>query len=546
MILSSFDVYNLLTADPILNSLSKVYITESRPTVEAGDQIYVYIKKYPTVSEFEASWDIWIINYSDDSLDLFIAQAKRILPRFIVSSIGEITKASTVALLTSQTVIEPTPSASEIASSAARELESKFNSLKETVEDRLLLVGPGRPGRDGIDGKDGIDGTDGKDGKDLDATEVSLGDLKDVSTDEAKAGQVLTFDGIGNWIPSFVSKRTTKLGAGLSQSEVILLEGLMETGEPMGHSNRAESTISFDDSTRTFTIAPVSQTFTVWVKSKRFVINEPRQVQILDVTGLYYVYFDENGELLYKTEFFDFASEAFVSYIYWDADINQALYVAEERHGIVLDWQTHEYLHRTRGASIASGFDILNYTIQGTGSLASDAQFDISNGTFFDEDIRIQITHSNSPTSNSFQQDLQGPARIPVLYKLNSTWKLDSATDYPLKMGSVHPYFNSFSGELGSIVEVSSNKYVNYYIVATNNLRYPVASLMGQAEYNNASDASAESFSDLQLQGFPSKEFRFLYKVTFRTSNYTNAVNAIIQSIQDIRYYSDLPSVIAP
>jgi hypothetical protein len=411
----------------------------------------------------------------------------------------------------------------------------------------MLLVGPGRPGKDGKngkDGRDGLNGRDGADGKDLTATEVELGDLKNVFVDDAKRNQVLAFDGT-DWIPKFVEKRSTVRG-GLTESELTVIEGLLQTGEPMGHLNRAESTLSFDNATRTLTISPIGDTFTVWVKAKRFVFDSPQQVQIPNITDLYYVYFDEFGELKQKTSFFTFSSEALTSYVYWDADAGICSYLAEERHGIVLDWQTHEYLHRTRGAAIASGFDISNYTLNGTGTLNSDVQFDISNGTFFDEDVKIDIAHSAVPSPDSFQQILQGPAQLPILYRLGSVWKYDAATVFPVKKGTNHIYYNSIVSGVGSLIEAESNKYVNYYIVATNNLKAPVVSLMSEHEYANISNAREESFSDLSLIDFPSKEFRFLYKLICRTANYTNTVNAVIQEIQDIRYYSDLPSVIAP
>ena len=68
----------------------------------------------------------------------------------------------------------------------------------------------------------------------------------------------------------------------------------------------------------------------------------------------------------------------------------------DERHGIVMDWATHEYLHRTRGAAIANGFDIYNYIINGGGATLANVQFSLTNGTFFDEDLQVDITTGGS------------------------------------------------------------------------------------------------------------------------------------------------------
>jgi hypothetical protein len=546
VILSASDIYGLLTRDPILGTLTTVYIVETRPVFSNQNGVHIYIKKYPLLYEFEATWNIWIVDYDEEPLDIVIEQIKSLLPQFKIVENGAIIKAVTTELRTDGTEAEPLPPGPTVAEVVSDQVNLKFEELRQSIEDRMLLVGPGRPGRngeDGLDGKDGRDGKDGVDGRDLDATEVELGDLANVLVDDAKRGQVLAYDG-QDWVPEYVTKRHSYGSGGLTDAEVTIIEGLLETGEPMGHSNRSESTMSFDDTTRTFTIAPVGDMFKVWVRSKRFIIDSPRQVQIPDITDLYYIYFDENGDLLYKTQFFTFSSDGLTSYIYWDADENKASYFGEERHGIVLDWQTHEYLHRTRGASIANGFDISNYTLAGTGTLESDVQFDVSNGTFFDEDIKIDITHSATPVTNSFQQILQGPAELPVLYRLGDVWKFDAATEIPVKSGLNHTYYNPITAGAGALVEADSGKHLNYYVMATNNLKAPVVSLMGQQQYVNIASAEAESFSDLLLEDFPSKEFRFLYKLVLRTSNYTNSANAIIEKIQDIRYYSDIPSAL--
>jgi len=545
VILSASDIYSVLVRDPILGGLTSIRIVEARPELGDDDGVHIYIKKYPTVEEFEATWNIWIVDYDEEPLDIVIEQIRQLLPRFKIVENGAIIKATTTELRVEKTEIKPLPPGPSVETILSDRLDSKFEELRQSIEDRMLLVGPGRPGRDGrdgLDGKNGEDGEDGLNGKDLDATDAELGDLSDVFVSDAKRRQFLMFDG-SSWVPSFVPQ-IIKGGGGLTQVEATVIEGLLETGEPMGHSNRSESVMSFDNATRTFTIAPIGESFRVWVRGKRFIINSPRQVQVPDVTDLYYIYFDENGDLLYKTQFFTFDSEALTSYVYWDADDNKCSYFAEERHGIVLDWQTHEYLHRTRGASIANGFDISNYTIGGTGTLESDVQFDISNGTFFDEDVKNDITHSPTPAADSFQQILQGPAELPVLYRLGDVWKFDTATEIPVKPGPNHTYYNQITAGAGALVEAAAGRHLNYYVAATNNLKAPVVSLMGQHQYTNIASAEAESFSDLVLQDFPSKEFRFLYKLILRTSNYTNSANAIIEKIQDIRYYSDIPSAL--
>lgn len=186
--------------------LAKVRVVDQRLPAEVENGVFVYVKKYPSVEEFEATWDIWIVDYDGDPLDVVIAQMRKLLPRFTVVEDGMITRVTTTELRTPKTEIKPTPIGPESQIPTISDLDSRFNELREIIQDQMLLVGPGRPGRNGKDGKDGNDGRDGKDGtdgKDLDATETDLGDLRDVYVADAKRRQFLMFDG-SSWVPSFV------------------------------------------------------------------------------------------------------------------------------------------------------------------------------------------------------------------------------------------------------------------------------------------------------------------------------------------------------
>lgn len=538
MITSSSDIYRSLAGDALISAIAKVRIIDGAPSLRPEDGTIIYVSKYPKDSEFEATWFLWIIDFDNEPLDVVISQIRKLFPGFEVLEDGAILKGALREIKTTRTELAPVKPQAISIEPYLEALNEKFEELRESIEDRMLLVNSGRPGRDGKDGKDGSPGRDGRDGRDLVATEANLNDLNDVFVDDAKKGQVLTYDG-DTWVSKFVEQSLGGGGGGLSQSELNILQGIKEGGEPMGFVDRFASAITFDDASRTLTISPVADDFVVWVKSKRFIIKQPLSVQIPDTTGLYFVFFDTEGNLAYQTDYFYWDSEAPTAYVYWDADLNTCPYLADERHGIVLDWQTHEYLHRTRGSAFANGFAISNFVINGDSALDSSAQFDLNGGTFFDEDLQIDITHSATPDPALFQQDLQGPARCGVFYKVGTVWKFDAATDFAFKMGPTRPYYNSHTGGTGSLTESSNNRFVNYYIVATHNLKAPIVSLMGQAQYVNITDAQNEDFGSLGLVGFPSKEFRFLYKIIFKTGNFANSVDCVIAGVQDLRSYSE-------
>jgi hypothetical protein len=308
------------------------------------------------------------------------------------------------------------------------------------------------------------------------------------------------------------------------------------SGEPIGHTDKAQSSISFNNATRTFTIAPTATSFEVWCKGVKYEYSTAQTVVIPNTTGLHFIYFNAFGVLSTQMSYFTWEEHAPTAYVYWNATTGTAIYFGDERHGITLDWQTHEYLHRTRGAAIANGFAASGYTTTGLGATDADAQIDIGGGTFFDEDMQVDIVSTNSPVANTWQQDLSGPARIPVLYLSGSAWVIDTPTNFPFKVVGGIPQYNLYSGGTWSTASVNNNEYFVSWILATNNLNYPVLSIISQAPTNQLSQAEAMTFEGLSLSGFPSVEFRPLYKVIYtHKTGFTNSVKASTVAVYDLR-----------
>jgi hypothetical protein len=340
---------------------------------------------------------------------------------------------------------------------------------------------------------------------------TKLDDISDVSAASPLDGHILQFDGT-NWT-----------------------SGVLPTNEPMGFEERTDSTISFNNATRQFSISPASASFTVWCNGVRYVKTLTETLTIDATTGLYFIYYNSSGALAFQQDYFNWETEAPVSYVYWNAATSKAEFFADERHGIVLDWQTHEYLHRTRGAAIANGFGVNNFTIVGDGSLDAHAQIDIANGTFFDEDLQVDIVHSATPTANTWEQVLQGGARIPAFYLSGTAWVKDTATAFPLKQGITYPQYNLFSGGTWSTADIGVNRYGVSWIVATNNLNEPIITILGQADYSNIGGAEAVQFSDMILTALPIYELRPLYKIIYQVGAYTNTPNARFRNVVDLR-----------
>jgi hypothetical protein len=339
-----------------------------------------------------------------------------------------------------------------------------------------------------------------------------LNDLNDTVISNVQNGQLLQYNG-SSWVNS-----------------------VMPSAEPIGHENKADSVIAFNEGSREFSIAPTSTSYTVWCKGKRYIKTVTETVAIPNTSGLYYIHFNSSGQLSYRTTYFDWENDTPTAYIYWNADDSKAYFFADERHGVTLDWATHEYLHRTRGAAIADGFGANGYTTSGNGSSNLHAVISIANGTFFDEDLEINITHSATPTQNTWEQRLQANAYIPMFYHSGSVWKKDVATQFPMKQGSSRIQYNQFSGGTWSTLDIDSNKFGITWIVATNNLNEPIIGILGQSSYNTIGLAEAAVWENLNLDNFPVFEFRPLYKLIYQTSdNYSNTPKAAIKNLLDIR-----------
>ena len=427
-----------------------------------------------------------------------------------------------------------------------------------------------------------------------DISNHGISDLSDVVVNDAANGDFLRYNG-SNWINDPVNLTTdtvgeyvAKLAAGTgititnnsgegatpniafsgsidSVSDVVItsahdgetliyngtnwVNSSYPTGEPTGHEDKTQSVISFDESNRRFSIGPAITSFVIWNQGKRHVKTATETIDIPDTSATYYIYYNSSGQLSYKTSFFDLETEAPVAYVYWNEVDNKSYFFADERHGITMDWATHEYLHRTRGAAIANGFGANGYTLVGDGTNNNDIQINIANGTFFDEDLEVSITNAATPTPNTWQQRLQdGGAWIPVFYRTNNHWFKDVATAYPLKKGASRPTYNLNTAGTWSTPEVLNNRWGISWIIATNNLNEPIIAILGQENYSSTNDAQEAVWEDLNLDGFPIVEFRPLYKIIYYTSNtYTNFAKAKFTEVIDLRRVissgSGIPSV---
>jgi len=310
------------------------------------------------------------------------------------------------------------------------------------------------------------------------------------------------------------------------------------SNEPTGFPNLTDSVISFTAGTLTFQIAPAVTSFDLWVHGKRFTKNSAETKVITDTEGSWVFYYDDTGTLqAANSSYTDYSLYAPVAFLYWDATSNVAMFFADERHGVAMDWATHQYEHYTEGTQYVSGLALTLKTSPppGTGNSAADAQVEIADGTIYDEDLVINITDGGG---GFYDQDLRPIAQIPVYYRTGAggVWRKKTANDYPLYENTGdRPSWNNPAGPW-TLPEVTDGYFFNMWVLATNETTEPVIALVGQGEHEFCANAVAEGFDLMDFGTVPMQETKLLYQIVYEADEtYTNAVKARICKILDFR-----------
>lgn len=343
---------------------------------------------------------------------------------------------------------------------------------------------------------------------------------KQIAQEGAVSSQVLAWDGT-KWAPADTS----------------LLLGSV-TGEPTGFPNRTDSTISKVDGTRTFTVQPAVTSFDFYIAGKKYTKNAAQNIVWPNSEGIHFFFFDANG-VLQTTQVWNDAlilSYALVAILYWDATNSTSLLFCDERHGIVMDGQSHLHMHYSLRCQWRSGLALQNIVADGDGSSDTHAQFSVQDGAVRDEDLQFDIA-DGSP------QDLAPIAQIPVLWRSGASgvWRKKAADNFPLiwstgiytTPGGRIPY-NQWTGVTWQLTELGLNELCLLHYWGTNNQAEPIVAILGQQVYTNITNArlsAATEIKSLVLTGLPTPEFKPLGSVIFQTSqNYGNTPKARIRS----------------
>ena len=185
-----------------------------------------------------------------------------------------------------------------------------------------------------------------------------------------------------------------------------------------GETDIYSSVINFAKDTRILSITPTNEHFIFYINGKEYIKTDISQVQISDIEGLHYIYFNNNGVLESKNDFL--ISEitrkyASVATIYWDAINKKATYIGDKRHSINTDAyqnylnfindKTVDYLEGTNIKFTNNKDGGVNNKVDGDGTSNYHTSFAIEAGKY----KNYELIHDS--------EHIEFNENIPILYK---------------------------------------------------------------------------------------------------------------------------------
>lgn len=384
---------------------------------------------------------------------------------------------------------------------------------------------------------------------------TTFGKVHDVDTSLYALGDVMYLSDItpgaytdlrptqGSYVVSLGS--VTRVGAldgeiDVTYVNVLSPDDIMNaTGFPRQNDLPKEDVYDFDNILRRFTIEPNTaegfEYYYVWQKGVKYLKYTEDFLDIPDVTGMYYFYFDF-GVLTYdynpsNAEVRDIIlNRVSLAQIYWNSTQQEQVYFGDERHGDVMAADTHSYLHFSRGSVWITGLSLGDFIVDGAGNIDADAQFSMEDGISADEDL-VNISDGHPSTEGLPISWLIGADR-EVFLTLNPGFSV--LTDIDAGVGITgRLVYNYFDGVDWTLATVPNTNFVLCHVYATNDKTRPTVAIIGQDTYPNKPAAQAGALTEISnIQGNLFNEEIFpIATVIFQTKDgMTNSVKAAVVS----------------
>ena len=285
--------------------------------------------------------------------------------------------------------------------------------------------------------------------------------------------------------------------------------------------------------------------------STRHVKNAPVVFTFTNTNGVWYFYFDGNGNpIVSQTPWGDFATVAAVFRFYWNSTLavaDRCVIQAVEFHKNDISWTDHSWKH-SQGTQYISGFDISSNKLA-SGAPNADGRNSVillSSGTNIDDNLSYTVTNAQTGTAK-FTQDL-GTALLPATSAKLICISNDAGGLLTKIPATAYPFLFNAASNLpeyltvaGVRTPVASGRFFVYYIYALQDPRYGETIKIKSAEtdFTNVNNANAHSWEQLQAV-FPTlrdNEIRLMYKIVFeyRSSYDLACKKTVIRTIDDLR-----------
>lgn len=298
-------------------------------------------------------------------------------------------------------------------------------------------------------------------------------------------------------------------------------------------------TLSVNDTTRTFTISPDLGEFHFYERGEKYEKDTAQNVVWTDVEGDHWFYFNEGVLQHLENPTFSekehiILNHAFVAYIYWNATNKEHVFdIFMELHGISMSPYTHLYLHLTRGAQYLGGLSVGDILPDESGDLDTHAQFSITEGLFFDEDIQ----------HTTLAKDVGDTWQVGFLSGVGADFRTGEQTGFALlNIPAGRPYYNQNNAGTWQLTEVGDRDFFLTHIFAVNGYSDQTLAVMGQEVYERVGDARAGATTEIAniVAGFELAESVPIATIIFECRNgYGNTVKARIRTTDEGENFID-------
>ena len=309
---------------------------------------------------------------------------------------------------------------------------------------------------------------------------------------------------------------------------------------------KTESTISFVDATRTFSITPIGVHVHFYQEGVKYIKTAAEDLVVANTTGSHFIHYVDgvltdlvNGTVDQIDNII--LNYPAVAYVYWNATAGYATtgLLDERHHTQTTDGFTpadHLYTHTHEGGRYRSGMAPASVGTGGDGSLPAHAQFGVSTGTFDDEDL------------TNIADAVLSTAGLTYLYKSGTAgdWVKGTNAGYSFPVGATPlAQYNQFTGSTWHLTEITSGNFMLIHLFAKNGSDEAnnYITIVGQNQYASLATAQTAALTDISNFNRTSLPFvEFCPVATFiieGKTSYTNAMNARLVVVASGASYQD-------